>query len=68
MDQNVFAGQWKEIRGRVKLEFGKLTDDDLKQIDGRKDMLIGAIQKRYGYSLDTARKVVDEWAEKLSVH
>lgn len=65
MDPNILAGQWKELRGRVKVEWGKLTDDDLEQINGKVDMLIGAIQRRYGYGKDQAKFAVEEWLSKF---
>ena len=66
MDPNIFAGQWKELKGKVKVQWGRLTDDDLKQIDGKKDMLVGAIQKRYGYTLDQTKKTVDDWLSRVT--
>lgn len=48
MNWDTFAGNWIQLRGRVKEQWGKLTDDDLDQIEGERDQLLGAIQKKYG--------------------
>jgi uncharacterized protein YjbJ (UPF0337 family) len=54
-------GNWKEIKGRVKEKWGKLTDDDLNIINGRRDQLEGKIQQRYGFAKDQIRKDIDDW-------
>jgi uncharacterized protein YjbJ (UPF0337 family) len=59
------AGSWKEVRGEAKKEFGKLTDDDLIQAAGKRDILAGKIQQRYGIAKEDANRKIDEWANKL---
>ena len=54
-------GNWKQVKGKVKEKWGKLTEDDLTAINGRRDQLEGKIQERYGYAKDKARKEVDDW-------
>ena len=54
MNEDILAGQWKEMRGELKSWWGKLTDDDFEWIGGQKDRLIGLIQERYGYTRDQA--------------
>ena len=61
MDWNRVQGSWKQLEGKVKAKWGKLTDDDLIAINGRRDQLEGKIQERYGYAKDQARKEVDDW-------
>jgi uncharacterized protein YjbJ (UPF0337 family) len=61
MDWDRIAGNWKQFTGRVKQKWGKLTDDDLMAINGRRDPLEGKIQERYGYAKDQVRKGVDDW-------
>ncbi|WP_313639499.1 CsbD family protein [Paenibacillus sp. FSL K6-0276] len=61
MDNNVFKGKWKQIKGEAKKQWGKLTDDDLDVIDGEKDKLIGKLQERYGHSKDDAEKEYQSW-------
>lgn len=58
MNSDTLQGQWKQLRGTVKTAFGKLTDDDLLQIDGNADKLQGVLQTRYGYSKEKAQT---EW-------
>ena len=52
---------WKQFTGKVKEQWGQLTDDDLKVINGRRDQLEGKLQERYGYNKDQIRKEVDDW-------
>ncbi len=61
MAQDMLKGAWKQLKGSVKEQWGKLTDDDLMQIDGNKDKLIGKLQERYGYSHAQAEKDYDQW-------
>jgi len=56
MNRDVFEGNWKQLRGRVKEMWGKLTDDDLDTIDGKRDKLVGKLQERYGYAKDRAEE------------
>jgi uncharacterized protein YjbJ (UPF0337 family) len=55
------AGNWKKFKGHVKEKWGKLTDDDLDVIDGKKDQLVGQLQERYGYSKEQAEKELKIW-------
>jgi uncharacterized protein YjbJ (UPF0337 family) len=59
MNEDVFKGQWKQIRGKAKEWWGKLTDDDLDKVNGRMDQMVGRLQERYGYSKDEASKEVN---------
>ena len=61
MDWNRVEGNWKQVKGQVKEKWGKLTDDDLTAINGRRDQLEGKIQERYGIAKDQARKEIDDW-------
>ena len=62
MDWNQFEGNWKQVKGKVKEQWGKLTYDDLDVIAGRRDQLEGKIQERYGIVKDEARGQIDNWA------
>lgn len=62
MDWNRVEGNWKQLKGKAKAQWGKLTDDDLTQVAGRRDELAGKIQERYGLAKDAAQKQADEWA------
>ena len=59
------AGSWKQVRGEAKKEFGKLTDDDLIQVAGQRDILAGKVQQRYGIAKEDANRKIDEWANRL---
>jgi uncharacterized protein YjbJ (UPF0337 family) len=58
MDWNRIEGSWKEAKGKIKQKWGQLTDDDLAQINRRRDQLEGKIQQRYGLAKDMVRKDV----------
>ncbi len=55
------AGNWKQFRGEVRKQWGKLTDDDLEQVKGERDKIAGKIQERYGVAKDEAHRQLDEW-------
>jgi len=66
MNEDILAGQWKEMRGELKSWWGKLTDDDFEWIGGQKDKLIGLIQERYGYTRDQARDEMERRFDEYS--
>ena len=55
MDWDRIEGGWKEYKGKIKTQWGKLTDDDLDVVNGRREELEGRLQKNYGYAKDKAR-------------
>lgn len=59
MNRDILEGQWKQIKGRVKQQWGRLTDDELDQMSGSYDELAGVIQERYGYSREEAMNELD---------
>lgn len=61
MNRDTMQGNWKEIKGKAKERWGKLTNDDLDVIEGKADQLAGKIQQRYGKSKDEADREVDEF-------
>jgi uncharacterized protein YjbJ (UPF0337 family) len=61
MNWDTVKGDWKQFRGKVKEQWGKLTDDELNRIEGRRDQLTGVIQKRYGIAKDEAERQVKEF-------
>ena len=61
MDKDIFLGKWKQLKGEVKKQWGKLTDDDLASAEGDQDKLLGVLQEKYGYSKDQARKELDRF-------
>ena len=61
MDWKRVEENWKDMKGKIKEKWGKLTDDDLTVINGKREQLEGRIQQRYGYAKDQAKKDVDDW-------
>jgi len=61
MNWDTVKGDWKQFSGKVKEQWGKLTDDDLDVIAGKHDQLEGRLQQRYGYHKDQAKKEIDDW-------
>lgn len=54
MNKDIFSGEWSSFKGKVKEKWGKLTDDDLTRVEGKRDQLVGLLQKRYGYAKEKA--------------
>jgi uncharacterized protein YjbJ (UPF0337 family) len=65
-NRDVLTGNWKQMRGKVKQTWGKLTDNDLTRIEGRFDELAGLVQERYGYTREKAEKEVTDFIEKMN--
>jgi uncharacterized protein YjbJ (UPF0337 family) len=66
MNWDQLEGQWHQVKGNLKSKWGKLTDDDVHNVAGKKENLVGKIQERYGILKDEAEKQADEWIAKLS--
>jgi uncharacterized protein YjbJ (UPF0337 family) len=65
MNKNIFEGKWEEVKGKMKQAWGKLTDDDFKQIEGNHQELLGKLQKYYGYSEEEGKKVIKDFQSKM---
>jgi uncharacterized protein YjbJ (UPF0337 family) len=65
MNWDQVEGKWKQYAGSVKEKWGKLTDDDVTVIKGKRDQLVGKIQERYGIAKDEAERQVDEFSRNL---
>jgi uncharacterized protein YjbJ (UPF0337 family) len=63
MNKDQADGNWKQFKGKVKEKWGKLTDDDLTVIEGKREQLVGKIQERYGYQKEAAEKEVKSWED-----
>ena len=61
MNTEQLNAQWKQVKGAVRQQWGKLTDNDLEAIAGKKDILIGKIQERYGMAKEEAQRKADDW-------
>lgn len=64
MNKDILKGKWNEVKGKVKQQWGKLTDDDITQINGSYEELEGRLQKVYGYQKDQVKKELDEFAKR----
>ncbi len=61
MNWDQIEGNWMQFKGKVRQQWGKLTDDDLTQLKGGRDQLLGVLQQRYGYQKEQAEREVDNW-------
>jgi uncharacterized protein YjbJ (UPF0337 family) len=64
MKWDTIEGNWKQLTGQVKAQWGQLTGDDLTQIAGRRDQLVGKIQERYGVAKEDAEQQMHDWVAK----
>lgn len=65
MNEDTLQGNWKQIKGRIREQWGKLTDDDLDVIAGRRDQLVGKIQERYGIIREKAEDQLRDFEASL---
>lgn len=68
MNQDTIKGQWQQLKGKVKQQWGKLTDDDLAKIEGHRDQLVGIVQERYGIAREEAQRQVDSFNKANTPH
>jgi uncharacterized protein YjbJ (UPF0337 family) len=65
MNWDRIQGNWRQFTGKIKEKWGKLTDDDLIAISGKKDQLAGKLQERYGYAKDQAERELNDFVSGL---
>ncbi len=63
MNEDILKGKWTQLKGNIKNKWGKLTDDDLKQVEGNREKLIGKVQEKYGKDKEEAEREVDKWMD-----
>jgi len=63
MNQDIFDGNWKQLKGKVREQWGRLTDDDLDKAAGKRDQILGKIQERYGIAKDEAERQLKDFEE-----
>ncbi|HUO30306.1 MAG TPA: CsbD family protein [Bryobacteraceae bacterium] len=68
MNWTEIEGQWNQVKGSAREKFGKLTDDDMQVIAGKKDQFLGKLQERYGMSKEQAQRDLDAWMHGLHVN
>lgn len=61
MNSDIFEGKWKQFKGNVQDQWGKLTDDDYDRIDGNREKFEGTLQERYGWKKEEAKRELDNW-------
>jgi len=61
MNRDTFKGQWMQLKGQLRRQWGKLTDGEVDQIQGNAEVLIGKLQERYGYSRQQAEQELERW-------
>jgi uncharacterized protein YjbJ (UPF0337 family) len=65
MNWSSIKADWKDLKGKARVQWAKLTDDELARVRGNREQLEAAIQKRYGVAKEEAQRQVDAWAQKL---
>ena len=68
MNADVLKGKWLQLKGKVRSQWGKLTEDELDQINGNSEQLVGLLQERYGYAKDRAQREVDTFLSNQEAH
>ncbi|MEO8402524.1 MAG: CsbD family protein, partial [Gammaproteobacteria bacterium] len=63
INQDIVKGKWKEIKGGIKQKWGKFTDDEVAQMQGSYEELLGNVQKKYGYQKEQAKQEIDEFLD-----
>jgi uncharacterized protein YjbJ (UPF0337 family) len=61
VNEDILQGKWAQLKGKLREQWGKLTDDDIDRIAGRSEQLIGRVQERYGLARDEAQRQVDDF-------
>jgi uncharacterized protein YjbJ (UPF0337 family) len=65
MNWDRIEGNWKQFKGQAQQQWGKLTNDELDQVEGRREELVGRIQEKYGIARDEAERQVRDWEGRL---
>jgi len=63
MNEDIFKGKWKELKGSIKEKWGDLTDDDVTEVEGKTEKLVGILQEKYGYSRDKAQEEYNKFMD-----
>ena len=68
MEQNVLEGNWKQIKGEIRKQWGRLTDDEVAQLEGSTQKLVGKLQEKYGWTKEETEKQLREFSERHETH
>lgn len=66
MNWTQIEGKWDQVKGQVRSQWAKLTDDDVANLKGKKDQLVGKIVERYGVAKDDAEQQIDSWLKRVN--
>jgi uncharacterized protein YjbJ (UPF0337 family) len=66
INTDILAGKWKQAKGEIQRQWGKLTNDDLDVIEGNHEKLVGLVQERYGYAREEAEREVNHFLERYN--
>ncbi len=64
MNKNIIKGNWNELKGQIKQQWGKITDNDISQLEGTYDELAGLLEKNYGYRKEEVEKEIEKFIKK----
>ena len=64
MNDEIFKGNWEKIKGKIKVQWGKFTDDDIMKMNGKYQEFQGELQKKYGYQKEKAKEEIDTFIKK----
>ncbi|HEY6555331.1 MAG TPA: CsbD family protein [Vicinamibacteria bacterium] len=64
MNEDTLKGNWMQLKGRVRKQWGKLTNDDMASIQGSREVLLGRLQERYGHTREEVEREFDDWSVK----
>ncbi len=63
LNEDIFEGKWNQFKGKIKQQWGDLTDDDLDRISGKRDEIVGLVQERYGWDRARAESEFDRFMQ-----
>lgn len=63
MNTDILQGRWEQLKGKARIKWGKLTNDDIDQIQGERQKLVGKLRERYGLAQERAEQDVDDWLD-----
>lgn len=66
MNQDIFKGNWKQLKGKIQEQWGKLTDDDLDVAEGKRDQFLGRLQEKYGLAKDEAERQLKDFEDRFN--
>ncbi len=64
-NEDIFQGKWSQLKGKLRQQWGELTDDDIERVAGKRDELVGILQEKYGHSQEEAEREVNDFLRTL---